>query len=288
MEGGVFLQTLVSGLFIGFVYALIAVGLTMIFGVMDIVNFAHGEYLMVAMYFSFWGYAIFGMDPLYSLPLVVLLLFILGVISYYLLIKRVINAPMLSQIFVTFGLLILLRGLAQFLWKVDYRMIPHTVLSGNIKLLGIYIGLPQLVSATGAVICNGLILWFLKKTKIGMALEAVAEDKEAARLMGINSDRMFALACGIGIATVGVAGALLASYYYVFPEVGGNFGLIAFVVIALGGFGSVVGAFIAGILVGLVEVVSGYLFAPTLKFVFVLALYLAVVFIRPQGLMGKA
>jgi len=284
---GVFIQTLVSGLLMGFIYALIAVGLTMIFGMMDIVNFAHGDYLMVAMYFSYWFFVLFGMDPLYSLPAVTLLLFGLGIITYYLLIKPIINAPMLSQIFVTFGVLILLRGLAQFFWKVDYRMIPETILSSNINVFDVYIGMPQLVAAGGAVICNGLIFWFLKSTKLGMALEAVSEDKESARLMGINSDRMFALAWGIGIATVGVAGALMSSFYYVFPEVGANFGLVAFVVVALGGFGSVAGAFIAGIIVGLVEVLGGYLIAPSLKFMFVLILYLAVVFIRPQGLMGK-
>jgi branched-chain amino acid transport system permease protein len=284
---GVFIQTLVSGLLMGFIYALIAVGLTMIFGMMDIVNFAHGDYLMVAMYFAYWFFVLFGMDPLYSLPAVTLLLFGLGIMTYYLLIKPIINAPMLSQIFVTFGVLILLRGLAQFFWKADYRMIPETILSGNINVFDVYIGMPQLVAASGAVICNGLIFWFLKSTKLGMALEAVSEDKESARLMGINSDRMFALAWGIGIATVGVAGALLSSFYYVFPEVGANFGLVAFVVVALGGFGSVAGAFIAGIIVGLVEVLGGYLIAPSLKFMFVLVLYLAVVFIRPQGLMGK-
>jgi branched-chain amino acid transport system permease protein len=119
-----------------------------------------------------------------------------------------------------------------------------------------------------------------------MALEAVAEDKEAARLMGIDSDRMYALAWGIGIASVGIAGVLLSSFYYVFPEVGANFGLIAFVVVALGGFGSIPGAFIAGIIVGLVEVLSGFLIDPSLKFMFVLAIYLAVVFVRPQGLLG--
>lgn len=284
---GVFIQTLVSGLLIGFLYALIAVGLTMIFGMMEIVNFAHGDYLMVAMYFSYWFFILFGMDPLYSLPAVTLLLFGLGILTYYLLIKPIINAPMLSQIFVTFGVLIFLRGLATFLWKVDYRMIPQTVLSGNIQLGDVYIGIPQLTAAAGAIICNGLLLWFLKKTRLGMALEAVSEDKEAARLMGINSDRMFALAWGIGIATVGVAGALLTSFYYVFPEVGANFGVIAFVVVALGGFGSVTGAFAAGIIVGLVEVLSGFLIGPQFKFMFVLFLYLAVVFIRPQGLLGK-
>ena len=284
---GIFIQTLVSGLLIGFLYALIAVGLTMIFGMMEICNFAHGDYLMLAMYGAFWLFALFGLDPLASLPFVTVLLFGLGLITYYVLIKPIINAPMLSQIFVTFGVLIFLRGLAQFLWKVDYRMIPQTLSSGNIDLFGVFIGIPQIVAAAGSVICNGLILWFLKRTRVGISLEAVAEDKEAARLMGINSDRMFALAWGIGIATVGVAGVLLSNFYYVFPEVGANFGLIAFVVVALGGFGSVPGAFIAGIVVGLVEVLSGYLIAPSLKFMFVLVLYLLVVFIRPQGLLGK-
>jgi branched-chain amino acid transport system permease protein len=284
---GVLAQTLASGLLIGFVYALIAVGLTMIFGVMDIVNFAHGDYLMISMYFSYWFFILFGMDPLYSLPAITLIMFGIGIITYYIAIRPIINAPMLSQIFVTFGLLIFLRGVAQFLWKVDYRMIPQTLASGNINLAGIYIGRPQLVAAAGAILCYGVILWFLKNTKTGMALEAVAEDKEAARLMGINSNRMFALSWGIGIASVGIAGVLLSTFFYVFPEVGGGFCLIAFVVVALGGFGSVVGAFLAGIIVGLVEVVSGYLIDPSFKFMFVLALYLAVVFIRPQGLMGR-
>jgi branched-chain amino acid transport system permease protein len=284
---GVLAQTLVSGLLIGFVYALVAVGLTMIYGVMDVVNFAHGDYLMLSMYFSYWLFILFGMDPLYSLPAIVLVMFGIGVITYYITIRPIINSPMLSQIFVTFGLLIFLRGLAQFLWKVDYRMIPDTLVSGSFNLGGIYIGRPQLVAAVGAVLCSGLILWFLKNTKAGMALEAVSEDKEAARLMGINSDRMFALSWGIGIASVGVAGVLLSNFFYVFPEVGGQFCLIAFVVVALGGFGSVVGAFLAGIIVGLVEVVSGYLIDPSFKFMFVLSLYLAVVFIRPQGLMGR-
>jgi branched-chain amino acid transport system permease protein len=259
----------------------------MIFGMMDIVNFAHGEYLMVAMYFAYWFFVLFGMDPLFSLPLVTVLLFLLVVATYYVFIRPIISAPMLSQIFVTFGILILLRGVAQYLWNADYRMIPQTLTSGNVSILGVYTGVSQLIAAAGAVICNGLIFWFLKSTKLGMALEAVSEDKEAAKLMGINSDRMFALAWGIGIATVGVAGGLLSSFYYVFPEVGSNFCLMAFVVVALGGFGSVPGAFIAGIIVGLVEVLSGYLIAPSLKFMFVLLLYLGVVFIRPQGFMGR-
>jgi len=284
---GVLTQTLVSGFLIGFVYALIAVGLTMIFGVMDIVNFAHGEYLMIAMYFAYWFFVLFGMDPLQSLPIITVILFCLGIITYYVFIKPIIRAPMLTQIFVTFGLLIFWRGLAQFLWKADYRMIPQTLLSGSINIFGVYVGVPQIIAAVCAILCNGLILWFLKRTRFGMALEAVAEDKEAARLMGINSDRMFALAWGIGIATVGIAGALLANFYYVFPEVGSNFCLTAFVVVALGGFGSVVGAFIAGIIVGLVEVMSGFLIDPSLKLMFVWSLYLAVVFVRPQGLMGR-
>ena len=285
----IFAQTVVSGLLIGFLYALIAVGLTMIFGVMDIVNFAHGDYLMLAMYLAYWSFALLGIDPLYSLPAVTLALFVLGVRHLLPAYQegsstrpcfRKSSSPSASSY--SSGASPSSSG------RPTTGPSPTAVLSGSLHVSGVYIGLPQLVAAAGAVVCNGLIFLFLKKTRAGMALEAVAEDKEAARLMGINSDRMFALAWGIGIASVGVAGALLASFYYVFPEVGGNFGLVAFVVVALGGFGSVVGAFIAGVVVGLVEVMSGYLLAPSIKFVVVLALYLVVVLARPQGLLGKA
>ncbi len=288
MTAELLLQTLLSGVLIGLIYALVAVGLTLIFGVMDIVNFAHGEFLMLGMYASFWGWALWKLDPLFTLPLTTLLLFALGAAIYHLIIRRILTAPMLSQVFATFGLMILLRGAAQYLWKPDFRSVGHSVVSGKIGLGAIQFGLPQVAAAIGAVLTTAAVWWFLRSTRLGAALEATAADKEAAALMGIDTQRMFALAWGIGAACAGIAGVLLSSYFPIFPEVGANFILIAFVLVALGGFGSVAGAFWAGILVGIVEVLGGFLLGPAYKMMLVLSLYLLVVWLRPQGLMGRA
>jgi branched-chain amino acid transport system permease protein len=284
----ILLQTVLSGVLIGLVYALVAVGLTLIFGVMDIVNFAHGEFLMLGMYASFWGFALWKLDPLFTLPFTALGLFAFGVLVYRLVIRRITDAPMLSQVFTTFGLMILLRGVAQYLWKPDFRSVDRTIVSGSLTLDGLSFGRPMVAAAAGAVLTTGAVWWFLHRTRLGAALEATAADKEAAALMGIDAQKMFALAWGIGAACAGVAGALLSTSYPVFPEVGASFILVAFVLVALGGFGSVTGAFWAGILVGVVEVVGGFLWDPSYKMVLVLALYLLVVWLRPQGLLGKA
>jgi branched-chain amino acid transport system permease protein len=283
MTAELLLQTLASGVLIGLIYALVAIGLTMIFGVMDIVNFAHGEFLMLGMYSSFWLFALFALDPMVTLPLTVLMLFAFGVLLYKLVIKRIIDAPPLSQIFTTFGLMLLFRGLAQFFWKPDYRTIENSFVSGSVHLANFQLGRPQVVAGAGAIIVTAVVWFFLHRTKLGSALEATASDKEAARLMGIDSHKMFGLAWGIG-----AAGALLSTFFPIFPEVGANFILIAFVVVNLGGFGSVAGAFWAGILVGVIEVMGGLLLGPQYKMAIVLTLFLAVLMFRPQGLMGKA
>ena len=288
MTGEILLQTLLSGVLIGLIYALVAVGLTMIFGVMDIVNFAHGEFLMFGMYSSFWLFSLFALDPLITLPLTVLMLFALGLVVYQLVIKRIINAPPLSQIFATFGMMILFRGLAQFFWKPDFRTIENSYSSGKVVFAGLHFGLPQIIAGVGAILATGAVWWFINRTRLGAALEATAQDKDAAQLMGIPSQRMFALAWGIGAACAGVAGVLPSSFFPIFPEVGANFILIAFVVVALGGFGSVSGAFWAGIIVGVVEVVGGFLLGPEYKMAIVLSLFLLVLLVRPQGLMGRA
>jgi branched-chain amino acid transport system permease protein len=282
------LQTLASGVLIGLIYALVAIGLTMIFGVMEIVNFAHGEFLMLGMYASFWLFALLALDPMFTLPLTVLMLFAAGMLLYRLVIKRIIDAPPLSQIFTTFGLMLLLRGVAQFLWKPDFRTIENSLVSGAVRFADVQVGRPQLVAGIGAVVVTSVIYWFLHRTKLFAALEATASDKEAARLMGIDSHKMFALSWGIGAACAGAAGALLSTFFPIFPEVGANFILLAFVVVNLGGFGSVTGAFWAGILVGVIEVMGGLLLGPQYKMAVVLTLFLAVLMFRPQGLMGKA
>lgn len=283
----ILLQTLLSGLLIGLIYALVAIGLTIVFGVMDVVNFSHGEFLMFGMYASFWLYALFGLDPLLTLPLTALMLFAFGALLYRLLVRRITDAPMLSQIFTTFGLMILFRGLAQYWWKPDFRSIAHPSVEGAVTIAGIQIGRPQLVAGIGAIVVTVLVHQFITRTKTGAALEATAADREAARLMGIDAQKMFAVAWGLGAACAGVAGALLSTFFPIFPDVGANFILIAFVVVNLGGFGSIAGAFWAGILVGLVEVVGGLLLGPQYKLAIVLVLFLAVLMWRPQGLLGR-
>jgi len=288
LSSEILLQSLVSGILIGLIYALVAVGLTLIFGVMDIVNFAHGEFLMFGMYSAFWLFALYSLDPIYTLPLTMVLLFGLGALVYQLVIRRIAEAPMLSQIFTTFGLMILFRGIAQFLWKPDFRTVNKSVVDGNISFGGIQVGTPQLVAGIGAVLITAAIYLFLTKTRTGAALEATAADKDAARLMGIDSRQMFMLAWGLGAACAGIAGALMATFFPIFPEVGANFILIAFVVVNLDGFGSVTGALCAGVLVGVIEVMGGLLVGPQFKMAIVLLLFLLVLMIRPQGLMGKA
>ena len=287
MTAEILLQTLASGVLIGLIYALVAIGLTMIFGVMDIVNFAHGEFMMLGMYSSFWMFALLTLDPMLTLPLTVLMLFAFGVVLYKLVIRRITDAPMVSQIFTTFGLMILLRGVAQFFWKPDFRSIENSWVSGTVKLGAFQLGRPQLVAGAGAIVVTLAVWFFLHRTKWGAALEATAADKEAAQLMGIDSHKMFALAWGIGAACAGAAGGLLSTFFPIFPEVGANFILIAFVVVNLGGFGSVAGAFWAGILVGVIEVMGGLLLGPQYKMAVVLVVFLAVLMFRPQGLRGK-
>jgi branched-chain amino acid transport system permease protein len=283
----VLLQGVISGLLIGFVYALIAAGLSLIFGLMEIVNFAHGEFLMLAMFSSFWAWSLWRLDPLVSLPLTAALLFLLGIATYHGLIRWVLGAPMLAQIFATFGLAIFLRAAAQALWGADFHLVKDPIVQGRVSLGGLFIGLPQLVASVGALCAFGFLNWFISRTETGLALQATSQDRQAASLMGIDTQRMFALGWGIGAACVGVAGALLTIFFYVFPDVGSTFALLAYVTVALGGFGNVPGTLVAGVVVGLVEVLGGLLIAPALKYVAVFVIYLAVVLWRPQGLFGR-
>jgi branched-chain amino acid transport system permease protein len=283
----VLIQGILNGILMGCLYALIAAGLSLIFGLMEIVNFAHGEFLMLGMYTAFWMYVLFGLDPLLSVPICAGVLFLLGVLTHKGIIRRILGGPMLAQIFATFGFGIFLRAAAQFIWTPDFRQVSRPWVQGPVKILGVSVGLPQLVASVACLLAFALLYWFITKTETGMALEATAEDRQAAALMGINTERMFALGWGIGAACVGVAAAFLANFFYIFPYVGSLFALIAFVTVALGGFGSILGSLVAGVIIGLIEVLGGLFIAPAFKYVAVFGLYLVVVLVRPQGLFGR-
>jgi branched-chain amino acid transport system permease protein len=285
---GDFVQTVVSGLLLGAVLSLIAVGLTLIFGVMDIVNFAHGEFVMVGMYVSFFSWSILGLDPLLSLPLSSLAVGLLGVLAYVTFVRHAMRGTLLSQIFVTFGLLIFLRGAAQSLFTSNFRGIQSNLLTGlGFSIGGISLPGPQLAAAIGSLIGTGALGWFVWRTRTGKALMATSQDREAAAMIGINPHRMFALAWFLGGCATGVAAALVAAYQPVHPNAGIAFGLTAFVIVALGGFGSIGGAFIAAFLVGLLENIAGFYLPAEYKELWIFFLFLIVVLIRPQGLLGR-
>jgi branched-chain amino acid transport system permease protein len=280
------LQQIVNSLLIGSVYALVAIGLTLIWGVMNVLNFAHGDFLMVGMFIAFWCYTLFKMDPLLSIPVCAALLFLLGVGIYRFIISKVMKGPGLAQLVVTFGVSIFLANLAVMLWTPDFRLIEKPLLTGTWSLGSVQLSIPKFAASVGSVVVSAAVFLFLKKTRTGKAILAVEMNKDAALLMGINTERINSLSFGIGSALVGVAGAFLSMYYYIYPQVGGLFGLISFCIVALGGFGSIEGAFIAGILIGLVQTLGGYFFDPAYKYALVFLVYLITVWIRPQGLMG--
>ncbi len=279
-------QQLADGLLIGLVYSLVAIGLTLIWGVMNIVNFAHGDFLMLGMFGSFWLYTLFGIDPLFSIPICFVGMFILGVLIYRFIVRRVMKGPILAQMVVTFGLSIFLCNLAVYFWTPDFRLLPPTILQGTFRIGGIDLSVPKVAASIGSVIASACLFLFLKKSSTGKAILATEMDRDAALLMGINTERINALSFGIGSALVGVAGAFLSSYYYIYPQVGGLFGTIAFCVVALGGFGSIEGAFIAGILVGLAQTLGGFFFDPSYKYAIVFSIYLITIWIKPKGLLG--
>jgi branched-chain amino acid transport system permease protein len=284
------LQAAMSGLLMGLIYALVAAGLSLIFGLMDVVNFAHGEMMMLAMYAAFVIWQATGLDPLLQLPIVALLMFGLGMAVYRGLIARALSVQFnrgMVQIFVTFGLAIFLRGAAQFAFGGEFKSITTSWLGNRTADIGgIYLPLPQLAAGLVCLLAFAGLL-AVSRTEFGRALEATREDRDAVALIGIDRDRIFSLGWGLGAATVGMAGVMLASFYYVSPNVGANFALIAYVTVALGGFGSLAGALVAGILIGEVEALTAAVLEPSLKQVGVFGIYLLVLMVRPRGLFGK-
>lgn len=291
MTTATIIQSLASGLLMGLLYGLIAAGLALIFGLMDVVNFAHGEFLMIAMYTTFFLFVFFAIDPLLAAPFVAASLFVFGAVIYLLVIRFAMRAKAnigMVQIFATFGLAIVMRGLAQFFFTPDYRSINTSWLGGQtLSFGGVFLPVPQLVGAAVSLAAFTALFFFIKKTDFGRALEATREDAGAVALVGIDKNRVFAVGWGLGAALVGLAGAIMAMFFYIYPDVGASFALIAYVTVALGGFGSVFGAFAGGIIVGLVEATTALVLPPSLKAVGIYAVYLLVVFIRPRGLFGS-
>lgn len=284
----IFLQSLLSGVLIGGVYALIGVGLTIIFGVMRIINFAHGDLVMLGMYASFFLFTLGNVDPFVSIVFVFPLLFLFGALLQKLVINRVLDALPQNQILLTIGIGLILSNTMMLLFTSDYRIISTSYSSGSFRIGEISVSTPLLLSFVITGVVTAVLYWFLLKTDTGQAIRATAQDRDAAQLMGVNVKRMSVLATGIGAGLAAVAGSLISPTYYIFPQVGQPFTLKAFVIVVLGGMGSVMGATVGGILIGATESLAGAYISSGLKDLVVYVLFLLILLFKPAGLFGKS
>jgi branched-chain amino acid transport system permease protein len=284
----IFLQSLISGILIGGVYALIGIGLTIIFGVMRVINFAHGDLLMIGMYGTFYLFTLFNIDPFVSIVITMPLMFLYGGFLQKVFINRIIGSLPQNQILLTIGMGLIMSNGIMLAFTSDYKILSTDYSSSSFDILGISISTPLLISFAITAGITAVLYWFLLKTDTGQAIRATAQDREAAQLMGINVKRMSIIAFGLGASLAGTAGALISPTYYIFPQVGSTFTLKAFVITVLGGMGSIVGATLGGILIGVAESIGGVYFGSGWKEVVVFVLFLLVLLFKPSGLMGKS
>lgn len=278
--------SLLNGLTTGAVYALIALGLTLIYGVLHIINFAHGAALMIALYAVYMLKQHLGIDPYMALPLVVPGMFVLGYALQRLIINRASHGKDENILLVTLGLSIILENAALLFFKSDTRTIDTAYTLTTVAIGPAMIALPKLVAFGGALAVSALLLWVVGKTDLGRAIRAVAKEKHGAKLMGIDVDHVYAMSFGIGLACLGAAACFLLPAYYVNPQVGNGFVLVAFTVVVLGGMGSFGGALLGGLLIGVVESLGGLYLGESLGQIGIFVIFIAVLLFRPQGLFG--
>jgi branched-chain amino acid transport system permease protein len=284
----IFIQSLISGILVGGVYALIGIGLTIIFGVMRVINFAHGDLLMLGMYGTYYLFAIGNVDPFVSILLTMPLMFLFGAFLQKVFINRILGALPQNQILLTIGLGLVMSNSVMLAFTSDYKILSTTYSSSSMTVMGISISTPLVISFLITALITVALYWFLLKTDTGQAIRATAQDREAARLMGINVKRMSIIAFGLGASLAATAGALISPTYYIFPQVGSSFTLKAFVITVLGGMGSIVGATLGGILIGVAESMGGVYAGSGWKEVIVFVLFLLVLLFKPAGLFGKS
>ena len=288
MTFNVLMQAIISGVLVGGVYALIGIGLTIIFGVMRVINFAHGELMMVGMYMTYFLFTLAGIDPFVSIVITIPLMFVFGGILQKVFINRIIGTLPQNQILLTIGLGLIMSNSIMLAFTSDYKILTTSYSSSSVSIAGISVSEPLAISFLITVVITAFLYWFLMKTDTGQAIRATAQDREAAQLMGINVKRMSILAFGLGASLAGTAGALISPTYYIFPQVGSAFTLKAFVITVLGGMGSIVGATLGGIIIGVVESVGAVTISSDWKDVLVFAIFLLVLLVKPSGLMGTS
>ncbi|VVE90351.1 branched-chain amino acid ABC transporter permease [Pandoraea bronchicola] len=282
----ILLSAVLNGLTTGAVYALIALGLTLVYGVLHIINFSHGAALMIALYAVWLLKEKLGIDPYVALPFVTLGMFALGYGLQRCVIERASHGKDENILLVTLGLAIVLENLALVWFKSDTHTIDTPYTLATVDVGPVMLSVPKLIAFGGALAAAAVLFWIMRATDLGRAIRAVAKEKHGAKLMGIDVERVYALSFGIGMACVGAAACFLMPTYYVNPQVGGGFVLVAFTIVVLGGMGSFTGALAGGLLIGVVESLGGLWLGDSLGQMGIFAIFIIVVLLRPQGLFG--
>jgi branched-chain amino acid transport system permease protein len=278
------LQVIINGILLGGVYALFAIGMNIIFGVLRVINLAHGELMMLGAYVTYFLYAEADINPLLTLPVSAGALFLLGVALERGLLERTVNQPLLSSLLLTFGLSTLIMGAALYLWTANFRSVPY--LSGSVGPLGVDLSKTRLVSFAVALAVTGATFAFLRYSTFGKAIRATAQHAEVAQVCGINVGRVRLITFGLGAAMAAVSGSLIAMIFTINPEMGRMFLGRAFAIVVLGGLGSFVGAFVGALILGVAETVAAYYFDTQIAEGVSYAVLVLVLLFRPSGLFG--
>ncbi|MGO8820842.1 MAG: branched-chain amino acid ABC transporter permease [Desulfomonilaceae bacterium] len=280
------LQAIFNGILTGGVYAVVSVGLSLVFGIVDVVNFAQPEFLMMGMFVAYFLSVATGLDPTLASPLVFLVVFCFGALVQKYLVQRVLDAPLVVQVFLTVAIGMVMVSVAQLLFGADFRSAPTSYTTMAVHLGPFQFNVPQILAFFGAAILASLLWVFMEWTDLGRSIRATAQNRTAAVLVGINPYRMYILAFALGTGLAGAAGAMILPYSYVFPTIGHDWGLIMFTVVVLGGLGSVPGAMIAGIIIGVIQSLTSVFFPTQLQNLFVFVVFILVLAYRPAGLLG--
>ncbi|MCL5046457.1 MAG: branched-chain amino acid ABC transporter permease [Actinobacteria bacterium] len=280
----IFVQVIINGLVIGGIYALVSIGLTLLFGVTDIINFAHGEYLMLGMYITYFTWVVVGLDPFATMLVSAVGMFLVGALIQRYLFKHIMNAPTLAQIFLTVGLQMVLQNTALMVFGPNLRRVEPSYAEHVVKLGAITVSTPKVIAFAVAMGLSAALFVFLSKTDLGKAMKAAQQDRQVAMLMGINTDRIFMIAAGIAAALTGAAGAAISTYYPIQPTAGAIFGLMAYITVILGSLGNLKGAFVGGLILGLAESVGIQFISADAGRLLSFVIFIAVLLIRPEGL----
>jgi branched-chain amino acid transport system permease protein len=283
-----FIQAILDGLLVGGVYAVISIGLTLVYGVMGIVNFAQAEFLMIGMFVSWFAWAYLGLDPVLAAPLSFVVAFVLGWLVQGQLISRVLKAPSVAQIFLTVGLLIVLENGALLAFGSQFRSVTTSYQTLSLSLGSLFISVPYLIAFSMSLACGLALWWFMRTSWFGRAMRATAQNPMAAQLMGIDTALMYKVAFALGVGLTAFGGAVILPYVTVFPQVGGQFVVLMFTVVVLGGLGSVAGAVVGGLAVGVIQALSALFFPIQLQNLVLFLVFILVLAVRPQGLVGAS